>query len=167
MTKKQIGPSFPDELAAYGGLMGQHFSWTASGDIEFFDDTPSSVVTGVQEVYAAHDPATVPLKTQAQSALTAGLQIASTATPALNGVYAIDPLSQADIVALETSLNAGKSFPGGVATFNYPDMSGAMHAFTETNFTNFAAAVRDYVYAIKSVIGGASTTLPTSTSNIA
>lgn len=56
MAQKAIGPSFYDELAAYGGLIGQHFTWSPDGTIEFFEDTPASVVTGVESVYAAHDP---------------------------------------------------------------------------------------------------------------
>lgn len=96
----------------------------------------------------------------AQSALISGLALVSTGTPALNGTYAVDQLSQMDIIAIETSLSAGKGFPGGVTTFNYQDITGAMHAFSEANFTDFAAAVRDYVYALRSVIAGASPTLP-------
>lgn len=72
MAQKIIGPSFFDELAAYGGLIGRHFTWTAEGDIEFFDDTPAEVVKGVKAVYAAHDPAKPSwgdLKLQAQAAL--------------------------------------------------------------------------------------------------
>jgi hypothetical protein len=103
----------------------------------------------------------------AQSMLAAGLAIVSTATPALNGTYAVDQVSQMDIIAIETSLNAGKGFPGGATTFNYPDMSGVMHAFSESSFTNFAAAVRDYVYALKSVIAGSSSTLPAASVTIA
>jgi hypothetical protein len=111
--------------------------------------------------------ATQMLIQSAQSALSAGLSVASTSTAALNGTYAVDQLSQMDVIAIETSLNAGKGFPGGVTTFNYPDVGGVMHAFTEANFTDFAAAVRDYVYALKSVIAGASTTLPAASTTIA
>lgn len=72
MTKRLIGPSFIDELTLYGGLVGEHFTWSQDGTIEFFPDTPASVVTGVEAVYAAHDP-TKPswsnLKLQAQIAL--------------------------------------------------------------------------------------------------
>jgi hypothetical protein len=103
----------------------------------------------------------------AAAALSGGLAVTSTGTPALNGTYAIDQLSQMDIIAIETSLNAGKGFPGGATAFNYADVSGAMHSFTQANFTDFAAAVRDYVYALKSVIAGASTTLPPATATIA
>jgi hypothetical protein len=56
MTQKVIGPSFFDELTAHGGLIGQHFAWQSDGTLEFFSDTPESVVTGVEAVYEAHDP---------------------------------------------------------------------------------------------------------------
>lgn len=72
MTQKAIGPSFFDELVAYGGLVGQHFTWSPDGIIEFFEDTPQAVIDGVLAVYEAHDP-TKPswgdLKLQAQVAL--------------------------------------------------------------------------------------------------
>lgn len=56
MTQKEIGPTFSAELAEYGGLVGQHFSWRPDGTIEFFEDTPNAVQAGVEAVYAAHDP---------------------------------------------------------------------------------------------------------------
>lgn len=115
----------------------------------------------VQFIRPAPTPAT-----NAVVALGAGLTIVSTATPALNGTYAIDQLTQMDIIAIETSLNAGKGFPGGAAMFNYHDMSGVLHVFSAANFTNFAAAVRDYVYMLKALIAGASTALPASTTSI-
>jgi hypothetical protein len=103
----------------------------------------------------------------AAAAFAAGLAITSTGTPAINGTYACDPVSQADIVAIETSINAGKGFPGGVATFNYQDATGVMHSFTEANFTDLAGAIRDYVYALKSVVAGVSTALPAASTTIA
>lgn len=72
MTQKSIGPSFFDELAAYGGLMGQHFTWSPDGTIEFFEDTPQEVIDGVKAVYKAHDPskpAQADLQSQAKTAL--------------------------------------------------------------------------------------------------
>lgn len=104
---------------------------------------------------------------QATQLLAAGLAITSTATPALNGIYAVDQLSQMDIIAIETSLSAGKGFPGGAGVFNYPDSSGAMHSFSEANFADFAAAIRDYVYALKSAIAGSATSLPNTSTTIA
>ncbi|CUJ60309.1 Uncharacterised protein [Achromobacter xylosoxidans] len=55
--QKAIGPTFPQELAA-AGLLGEHFSWRPTGEIEFFEDTPDQVKGSVLEVYAAHDPST-------------------------------------------------------------------------------------------------------------
>jgi len=72
-----------------------------------------------------------------------------------------------DVIAIETSLNAGKGFPGGAHTFGYPDVTGALHSFSEANFTDFAAAVRDFVYALKAVIVGQTTTLSAATATIA
>lgn len=95
--------------------------------------------------------------------LAAGINIISTATPTLNGTYAIDDISRMDIIAIETSLNAGKGFPpGGLSTLNFPDASGSPHTFSEANFTNFAAAVRDYYYAcvMASRMAAATKTLP-------
>lgn len=160
MTQQLIGPSFTDELKAYGGLVGQHFTWSPDGTIEFFPDTPASVVAGVESVYAAHDPAKIPLLAQAQAALLSGVNIHSAGAPTLDAVYACDPVSQMDIISIETGLNAGKGFPGGSTTFGYPDIKGVLHSFSESNFANFAAAVRDYVYALNSVVAGAATDLP-------
>ncbi|TCG04612.1 hypothetical protein BZM27_39625 [Paraburkholderia steynii] len=107
------------------------------------------------------------LALQASNLLAAGFSVISTGTPEINGTYATDPLSQSDIIAIETSLNAGKGFPGGATTFEYPDAGGEMHTFAPANFTDFAAAVRDFVYGCRAVIAGKSTTLPTSTTTIA
>lgn len=56
MAQKAIGPSFYDELVSHGGLVGAHFTWSPDGTIEFFEDTPTDVIDGVNAVYAAHDP---------------------------------------------------------------------------------------------------------------
>jgi hypothetical protein len=105
---------------------------------------------------------------QAVALLTNGaVAITSTATPALNGSYAIDPISRGNIIAVQTSINAGLGVPGGGPTFNYLDASNAPHAFTAANFTAFATAVRDYVYALTQVASGAVPDLPTTPITIA
>lgn len=177
--------------------MGQKFAaYDASGAIiTYYDSVDSPVPNGVeaieisdtqwqacitssgwtivQEKLVAPVPPTdaqVAEQTLIQSAyaaMLAGLKIASSSSPALNGTYAVDQLSQMDIIAIETSLSAGKGFPGGVATFSYLDVTGTMRPFSESNFMNFAAAVRDYVYALKSVTAGVLTTLPASSVMIA
>lgn len=167
----------------------QNFIDTATQALYAFDDDVQ--VSNANGVYsfataagaplnlpATLQPYTVPTPTATQVTaqallqsamlmLATGIAIVSTGTPALNGTYAVDQLSQMDVIAIETSLNAGKGFPGGATTFGYPDITGARHSFSEANFTDFAAAVRDFVYACKSVIAGQSTTLPTTTATIA
>lgn len=106
------------------------------------------------------------LAQQAAAAMSAGLQITSTVTPALNGTYAVDQLSQMDIIAIETSLSAGKGLPGGAASFGYQDVTGAFHSFTPANFKDFAAAVRDYVYALRAFSVGTSSSLPIGSATI-
>lgn len=131
-------------------------------------DYPNQGIVDVTDSrYLAFINPTPTVAHQAAMLLSTGLSIVSTSTPAINGTYAVDQLSQMDVIAVETSLSAGKGFPGGVTTFNYPDAAGTMHAFSETNFTNLAAAVRDFVYGCKSVIAAASTVLPASSTTIA
>ncbi|WP_118179734.1 hypothetical protein [Paraburkholderia phosphatilytica] len=152
-----------------------NFYQLPSGDVAGFDD-PAQAPAAASEISAQQFAqiataivltAAQQLAQQASALLAAGLAITSNGTPSLNGTYAVDQLSQMDIIAVETSLNAGKGFPGGVTAFNYPTEAGALNGFSEANFTDFAAAVRDFVYACKSVIAGQSTTLPANTVTIA
>jgi len=86
--------------------------------------------------------------------ISAGIQIVSTGTPALNGTYSIgvDPGTGADaksvIDGIYGGIKGGDGLPGGGTTFVYHDVTGAGHTFDETSFTNFAKAVRDYLYAL-------------------
>ncbi|GAB2877661.1 hypothetical protein GCM10027093_11200 [Paraburkholderia jirisanensis] len=137
MSQKAIGPDFQYELVA-AGVSGLPFTWDSEGNIAFGATLTTEQISAIEAVYAAHNPAAIPLVQQAAMQLASGIQIVSTSTPTLDGTFACDSLSQADIVAIETSLNAGKGFPGGATTFNYPDVSGVMHAFSESNFTDFA-----------------------------
>jgi hypothetical protein len=95
-------------------------------------------------------PPPISLADQARLAIEAGgLEINFTAAPALSGVYAVDTETQADVVAIVAGLNAGMGFPGGVSELPWPDVTGAAHAFASAQFVSFAAAIRDYVYAVR------------------
>lgn len=100
-----------------------------------------------------------------------GLQVSSIGTPALNGTYAIDSASQAQITSLSTGIAAGKPLPGGGSTFNYPDITGGQHAFNATNFLDFAASIEGYIYnfnqALIASVNGTPTALPSTTLTIA
>lgn len=152
----QFADSTEQTIVAYFSCPQDPDAWPNQGTVE--DNDPRYIAF-------INPPETLAQK--AAALLSSGIAIASTGTAALNGTYACDTLSQSDIIAIETGLNAGKGFPGGSTSFGYPDATGAMHTFSETNFTNFAAAVRDFVYACRAVIAGASTTLPAASVTIA
>jgi hypothetical protein len=100
------------------------------------------------------------------NALAAGLAVASTATPALNGSYAVDAGAQAAIAAVVTGVAAGEGLPGGGSTFVFMDASGAPHSFNQAQFVSLAAAIRNYLYALDLYAAGqgalpaASVTIP-------
>jgi hypothetical protein len=138
-------------------------SWT---DVSGFDPMPQEGWSATQDDdgnWTFDPPAPPPPLTIAQQAMAiqaAGMALTSNGTPALNGTYAADDTSWANILAIETSLLAGRGFPGGLNTINYPDKSGAFHNFTAENFTNFAVALRDFVFGIKLAMNGGSNTFP-------
>ncbi len=93
-------------------------------------------------------PALLTPAQQAEAAIAAGLAIVSTSTPSLNGTFAIDGAAVQNIGGIYSGIKDGDGLPGGGTSFNYPDLSGAMHSFTGTTFPPFAKAVRDYLYAL-------------------
>jgi hypothetical protein len=82
--------------------------------------------------------------------LAAGIAITSTATPALNGTYAITdqgPVNyQQKIQAIADGIANGKGLPHNQATVGWLDIGGAVHNFVPADFLNFAKAIEDYVY---------------------
>jgi hypothetical protein len=94
----------------------------------------------------------------------AGVQITSAAAPTLNATYSVRPDVTAKATALATGIAAGKPVPGGGSTFNYPDITNAMHAFTAANFLNFAAAIETFLYdfeqSLSTLLNGGSATMP-------
>lgn len=82
------------------------------------------------------------------SAMSAGLAVTSTGTPALDASYALDEISQQQISDIAVPLFAGAGFPGGTQTFAYPDVTGQPHSFAVTDFKNFYQAVRTYLLAL-------------------
>jgi hypothetical protein len=94
------------------------------------------------------------LASEIETLLMSGVQIISTGTSSLNGTYAIYNASQQNITAISSGIAAKNRVPGGGSTFNYPDTMGVMHAFSATNFLNFASAIEDYVYNLSQGIIG-------------
>ena len=118
---------------------------------------------------------TVPVLTLAQQAAAimaptgagAGIVLTCTSVSALSGTYAIDPLSQAKMTSIAAAIGAGLGLPGGGSTFNYPDISGALHPWTAGEFPAFAKAALDLVYALDMVVLGQTETLPSTAWTIA
>lgn len=107
------------------------------------------------------------LAQQAGRMIASGCQISSTSTPALNGTYAADPVSQQHIAAEIVSIMLNGTFTDGTTTIEWLDVSGATHAFTIAEFKSFATAHAGFVTACLKVINGQSTTLPAQPSVIA
>jgi hypothetical protein len=79
----------------------------------------------------------------------AGVQIASASTPAINGIYAIDPASQQRIAAVSLYIQVNGKFPAAQMVLPWPDAAGEPHAFPSvTLFQAFATALADFVAAV-------------------
>jgi hypothetical protein len=101
------------------------------------------------------------LAQQAQAALAAGVQITSTSTPGLNGVYACDPVSWAKVQGTSLYISVNGKFPAGMASLPWADIAGTAHSFSTTaEFQAFATAIGDYVTELQMAVIGQATTLP-------
>lgn len=80
--------------------------------------------------------------------LVSGINITSTSTPSLNGIYALDTNSVNNLNGLFLTVRVGDGFPEGASTFEYVDISGNPHSFDETHFLAFCVAVRNYLYTL-------------------
>lgn len=138
-------------------------------DIEWVDLTPFRPEPQVGWLYRGGafapppDPPPPPPPTPAEqgaAAFAAGCQIISAGTPALSGRYALDPASQAAVVAVQTRINAGLGLPLGATTIAWPDMGGTVHTLTAAQFTVLAAELSDYVYLVDQFAAGLAPSLP-------
>lgn len=109
---------------------------------------------------APASPPALSLAQQAVVALSAGLAVTSTGTPAINGTYALDLESRSDIMAEIVSLLKNSTFTNGTTTLPFTDISGALHDFQVTVFEALATEIGNYVGALKAIIASNSGTLP-------
>ncbi len=149
MADKLIGPSFADELAV-AGLTGLPFSWNETGSINYHPTITPEQQAAIEAVYNAHDPTTPGIDQSYAACIAAGIEITASRAPHINGTYAIDDVSRAEINSVATALAIGQGFPGGVDLFAYPDIDGVLHPFDADAFTAFAGAVRNYCYGLMS-----------------
>ncbi|MDB5777622.1 MAG: hypothetical protein JWP38_3755 [Herbaspirillum sp.] len=86
----------------------------------------------------------------AQAALTAGLAVTSTGTPAISGTYPLDALTQQEITSVIVFIQINGDFPGGTSTYPWDDISGTPRNFPNIAvFDEWATAIANYVAAIK------------------
>jgi len=111
-------------------------------------------------VAAGNTPDAAPAPTLAQQSATmlatkmiAGIVLTSTSTPALNGTYALDDVSQGQIYQIGLYANQFGVFPSGGSTLEYPDASGTPHNFTVVEFVAFLKAVSALVSALTTQSG--------------
>lgn len=110
------------------------------------------------------------LQAEVANALSAGLAITSTSTPAINGTYAVDQSAQTRINAIETAILKNGVFPGSSGTqMAYPDITGKLTVFPSTAlFSEFATSVANYVADLDLYAAGAKgATLPSASVKIA
>jgi hypothetical protein len=74
-----------------------------------------------------------------------GITLTSAGTPALDAVYALDSTSTAQVFQLGTYAAQFGVFPDQTTTFQYPDATGAPHAFPVAAFIAFFHAVALFV----------------------
>lgn len=126
-----------------------------SGEV-YFAETPT--MAQLQAAFTGYNAAISAQEAQATyaAAVTAGLTITSTGTPALDGTYALDQASQENIIAEQVCINTNGLFTNGQSTRAWPDKAGVFHTFPSiAEFKTFAIAVAAYVDALDGALAAA------------
>lgn len=122
------------------------FTATANDPMDYGQQLWSDINSGKYGDIAAYVAPTLSASQKASNAISGGIILTSTGTPALNGTYSVAPNIQGQINAVVTYILLNSNFPGGASELPWPDASGTMHVFpTTTSFTNFASAVANFV----------------------
>src|ERR1700688_568043 len=160
--RAQASPSVNDLAQAW--LVSQGKSGWAPGAYQTCDDGTGDKICqwdatalGTQPTTAQLNALAAPVAAQqaaaaaAAAAFSAGIQITSSATPALNGTYAIDAVHQQLIAAEQLYILTKGTFTNGGTTKPWLDASNVAHTFPSTaEFTAFAEAVAQYLDALMS-----------------
>lgn len=109
-----------------------HVTLDGNGNVTGLFANPQPELTGYAEL-ADNDPRLAaflnPASAQLAVKLASGIAITSTGTPAINGTYALDAGTQADMANIAATCAFTGGFPGGGASFAYPDITGAPKTF--------------------------------------
>ena len=160
-------------------------AWIANVCNVFGDDAAAAMLTEKlaenQAAYAAatdQRPASVrnapPAPTAEQlaaaaytAAMGAGCQIVSTSTPALNGTYALDAQSIADVMSEVQFIGAFSEFSNGATTLVWPVAGGAVTFPSTAAAMSVFKAIAQYVTAWKQYAAGVTSAAPTQPVTIA
>jgi hypothetical protein len=130
------------------------FAWV---DVSPFTPAPQPnwIATNTAGAWTFADPTPPPSTDPADLAaaelatrIAAGITITSTGTPALNGTYALDAISTAQIYQIGLFASQFGVFPSGATTQAYPDASGVPRMFSIDQFVAFLRAVAPLVSAL-------------------
>jgi hypothetical protein len=99
--------------------------------------------------------------------LAVGLAVTSAGAPAISGTYAADAQSQSRLQGLLLGFSLRGTFPGGGASFPYPDVAGATHVMTQPQMQAVGAAIEDYVAALTAAAATPEPAWPPATAAIA
>lgn len=106
----------------------------------------------------------VPIERQFNVIVRAGCSIESTATPALNGVYAVDQNARTRQSTNVNYIQENSAFaPDNASTKDWPDVTGAIHTFpTTADFLNWVNGTNNWYSALSDwVADGGTGPLPT------
>jgi len=133
-------------------------------DVTALDPQPQQRWTYDGHSFAPPAPPPPPtLQQQAQALLAGPVTVQCASLPAIAGSYPIDATTQMQITGIAAAISAGLGLPGGGDTFNWPDAAGLPHPWPASQFTAYAKAVMNFVYAAAQVAQGHGTTLPSAT----
>jgi hypothetical protein len=132
----------------------------------------NACIAGTYGPIGAYVAPTLTPQQQYAAAIDAGIVLASTSTPALNGTYGVATTDQANISSEALFIASFQEFSTGADTMSWADTSGAVHTFPNTTlFMAFAKASAQYVSACKQALitltNGGTATFPNNEISIA
>jgi hypothetical protein len=132
----------------------------------------AALVAGTYGTIGAYVPPVLTPQQQYTAAISSGIVLTSTSTPALNGTYGVATTDQANISSEALFISTFQEFSTDTDTMGWADSSGAIHTFPNTTlFMAFAKASAQYVSACKQALitltRGGTATFPSNAITIA
>ena len=137
-----------------------------AGEVSFTNYATPEQLAAAFPNYAAMEAAltTAQVKSSAAaSAISAGVTITSSSTPAVNGIYSCDQNSVANFANVELYVMKNATFPGPSSVRPWLTLDNRIVVIPNTTvFGNIATAIADYVAQVMSYAYGEASSLPSS-----